>query len=92
MSLGAPVGVAAQPPDELGVARPEADPESTLVAALPDPDPPPIAASPEERPLPLPVVLPVLLDDVPVPLDDVLAVDVQHSSSAGPGQNPGVET
>ena len=75
--LGAPVGVAAQPPDVIGTALPEADPDPTLVAAA-------LA----ELPLPLPVPL----DDVRVPPDDPLVVGVQHSSSAGPGQNPGVET
>ena len=82
MFLGAPLGVAAQPPEALGLAPPpEADPDPTLV-------------SPSLAELPPP--LPMPLDDVRVlaadALDDALDVGVQHSSSAGPGQSPGVET
>ena len=85
MFLGAPVGVAAQPPDVLGLApRPESDPDPTFVS-------PSLAELPPPLPAPLEPAEPLVpLDDVPA--DDELDVGVQHSSSAGPGQSPGVET
>ena len=86
ISVGARVGVAAQPPDVLAGGAPEAPPVPSLL-------PRSTAELPSPLPLPLDDVLSRCVDAAP---DDALVADVpsgvQHSSSAGPGQSPGVET
>ena len=75
----APAGVAAQLPDVLGVEPPPAPPDDVLGAG-PPPAPPDDVLAP-----------PAPLEDALLP-DDASAAGVQHCSSAGPGQRPGVDT
>jgi hypothetical protein len=98
MSVDRLVGAIVQPPDVLAVVLPEPGSIPALVAPLRVERPFPLPVLFEDLPA-LSVGVSVeeaLAAPVDVPLDeafvDEVPVGVQHSSSAGPGQKPGVET